>query len=56
MGHLCAYAGLACVLVDGSFRRSFEPADVETHQWNAVRLRGRWELLDCAMAKTYACQ
>ena len=51
---LCVYAGLECALVEGSFRKGYEPAEVQAHQWNAVKLRGRWELLDCVLAKRCA--
>jgi hypothetical protein len=43
---MCRRAGLACEVVSGYSRREPAPAGEPDHAWNAVRIDGRWRLLD----------
>jgi hypothetical protein len=42
---LCTHAGIQCVVVTGK-AKTFLDERLERHAWNAVRLEGKWQLVD----------
>jgi hypothetical protein len=54
---LCDYAGLPCEIVHGVARHLGNRVglpDGGSHAWNAIRLGGRWQLLDATWASGYS--
>lgn len=49
---MCQHAGLEAVVVDGHSKQGAFPPDMEEadHAWNAVRIEGKWQLLDVTWA------
>jgi hypothetical protein len=49
---LCIYAGIQCVVVNGK-AKTILSEQLEGHAWNAVRLEGKWQLVDPTWASGY---
>jgi hypothetical protein len=49
---LCKHAGIQCIVVAGK-AKTFLDERLEPHAWNAVRLDGKWQLVDPTWASGY---
>jgi len=49
---LCTHAGIQCVVVTGK-AKTFLDKQLMPHAWNAVRLEGKWQLVDPTWAGGY---
>jgi hypothetical protein len=49
---LCIHSGIQCVVVNGK-AKTILSEQLEGHAWNAVRLEGKWQLVDPTWASGY---